>query len=62
MLAHYLSVVDTFFAALPDMVFPPKEATRLVNTQLVPKLTFPMTVHSLDHDKVITIQNRIWAH
>ena len=61
-LAHYLSVVDTCFAALPDMVFSPKEATRLVNTQFIPKLAFRMTAHSLDHEKIIAIQNRIWAH
>ena len=61
MLEHYPAVVHSFFAALPDMVFSPKEATGLVNTQLVPKLAFPMTAHSLDHDKIISIQNRIWS-
>lgn len=59
MLAHYLAVVDSFFAALPDMVFSPKEAARLVNTQLVPKLAFRMTAHCLAQDKIISIQNRI---
>ena len=62
MLAHYLAVVDAFFAALPDMAFSPKEATRLVNTQLIPKLAFRMTAHGLDQEKTIVIQNRIWAH
>ena len=62
MLAHYLAVVDSFFAALPDMVFSPKWATRLVNTQLIPKLVFRMTAHCLAHDNVISIQNRVWAH
>ena len=59
---HYLAIVDSFFAALPDMVFSPKEATRLANTQLIPKLAFRLTVHCLTHDSVISIQNRIWAH
>ena len=62
MVAHYLAVVDSFFAALPDMLFSPKEATRLVNTQLVPKLAFRMTAHCLGHDHVIMIQNRVWTH
>mmetsp|Transcript_138311 Transcript_138311/g.240449 ORF Transcript_138311/g.240449 Transcript_138311/m.240449 type:complete len:418 (-) Transcript_138311:431-1684(-) len=62
MLAHYLSVVDAFFSVLPNMVFSPKEATRLVNTQLIPKLAFRMTAHCLDHNSMISIQNRIWAH
>ena len=44
------------------MVFSPKEATRLVNTQLIPKLAFRMTAHGLDQEKTIVIQNRIWAH
>ena len=29
-----------------------------MNTQLVPKLAFRI----LDHDKIISIQNRIWSH
>ena len=62
MLSHYLAVVDSFFAALPGMVFSPKEATRLVNTQLIPKLAFRMTAYSLNHDSVVSIQNRVWAH
>ena len=62
MLAHCLAVVDSFFAALPDMVFSPKEATRLGNTQLIPKLAFRMAAHRLSPDKIITIQNRIWSH
>ena len=62
LLAHYLAVVDYFLAALPDMVFSPKEATRLVNTQLIPKLAFRMTAHCLGHDHIISIQNRVWSH
>ena len=62
MVAHYLAVVNSFFAALPDMLFSPKEATRLVNTQLVPKLAFRMTAHCLGHEHVIMLQNRIWTH
>ena len=61
MVAHYLAVVDSFFAALPDMLFSPKEATRLVNTQLVPKLAFRMTAHCLGHKHIIMIQNRVWT-
>ena len=44
------------------MVLSPKEATRLVNTQLIPKLAFRMTAHCLGQDQVITVQNRVWAH
>ena len=62
MLSHYLAVVDYFFATLPNMIFSPQEATRLVNTQLIPKLAFRMTAHCLGHDQVIAIQNRVWAH
>ena len=62
MLAHYLAVVDSFCASLPDMLFSPNEATRLVNTQLVPKLAFRMTAHCLGHDQVVAVQNRVWAH
>ena len=62
MLAHHLAVGASFFASLPDMLFSPKEATRLVNTQLVPKLAFRITAHSLGHDQVVAIQNRVWAH
>ena len=43
---------------VPDMVLSPKEATRLVNTQLIPKR---MTAHCLARDNVTSIQNRVWA-
>ena len=62
MLAYYLAMVDSFFAPLSDMLFPPKEATGLVNTQLVPKLAFRTTAHSLSDDQVVALQNRVWAH
>ena len=62
MLAHYLAVVDSFFASLPDTLISPKEATTLVNTQLVPRLAFRMTAHFLGHDQLVAIQNRVWAH
>ena len=61
-MARFLAVVDSFCAALPDMIFYPKEATRLVSTQLVPKLAFRMTAHCLDKDIIISIQNRVWPH
>ena len=62
MLAQYLAVVDSFFASLPDTLISPKEATTLVNTQLVPRLAFRMTAHFLGHDQLVAIQNRVWAH
>ena len=62
MLAQYLAVVDYFFASLPDTLISSKEATTLVNTQLVPRLAFRMTAHFLGHDQLVAIQNRVWAH
>ena len=59
---HFLSIIDSYFTSLPDMVFSPKEAVRLINSQLIPKLAYRMTVHCLPFTTVDQLQKRIWHH
>ena len=55
---HFLSIIDSYFSSLPDMLFSPKEAVRLVNSQLIPKLAYRMTVHCLQHSTVSLLQKK----
>mmetsp|Transcript_127587 Transcript_127587/g.220639 ORF Transcript_127587/g.220639 Transcript_127587/m.220639 type:complete len:522 (-) Transcript_127587:894-2459(-) len=57
---HFLSVIDSYFSSLPNMLFSPKEAIRLVNSQLIPKLAYRMTVHCLPKSSIDVLQQRIW--
>uniref|UniRef100_A0A7S1I2R8 Uncharacterized protein n=1 Tax=Eutreptiella gymnastica TaxID=73025 RepID=A0A7S1I2R8_9EUGL len=44
------------------MLFSPKEAVRLINSQLIPKLAYRMTVHCLSFEVVDLFQKGIWYH
>ena len=59
---HFLSVIDSYFSSLPSMLFSPKEGVCLINSQLIPKLAYIMTVHCLPHCTVQALQSRIWFH
>ena len=59
---HFLSIIDSYFSSLPNMLFSPKEAVRLINSQLIPKLAYRMTMHCLSFEVVDLLQKRIWYH
>ena len=58
---HHLSVIDFYFASLPDLIFPPKEGVQLLNTQPVTMLAFRMMAHTLSAELLAGIRKEIWS-
>ena len=56
------SEIGSWLQSLPSITFSPKEMTKLVNLQLIPKVIYRLIAHSLSPGHLLTIQTTVWKH